>query len=115
MKNNLLLLSILVMLLVVACTRNAVTGRNTLSLVPDSQMEEMAVSQYKQFLSENKVVSSSQSKDAEMVQRVGSRIASAVGNFIKAKVLLPRYRIINGNITWYKARRRMHGVCLVVK
>jgi predicted Zn-dependent protease len=89
MKNTLLLLSILVMFLVVACTRNAVTGRNTLSLVPDSQMEEMAVSQYKQFLSENKVVSSSQSKDAEMVKRVGSRIASAVGNFYKGKGVAP--------------------------
>lgn len=92
MKNNLTLLSILVMMLVIACTRNAVTGRNTLSLVSESQMEEMAVTQYRQFLTENKVVSPSQSKDAEMVKRVGSRIASAVTNFYKGKGVAPEVK-----------------------
>lgn len=76
---------LVMLLVVVACTRNAITGRNTLSLVSEGQMEQMAVSQYKQFLSENKVVSSSQSRDAEMVKRVGSRIASAVTAFYKSK------------------------------
>jgi predicted Zn-dependent protease len=47
----------------------------------------MAVSQYRQFLTENKVVSSSQSKDAEMVRRVGSRIASAVTNYYRGQGL----------------------------
>lgn len=90
MKNKLLSFSVLVMLLAAAaCTRNAVTGRNMLSLVPESQMQEMAVTQYRQFLSENKVVSSSQSKDAEMVKRVGSRIASAVTNFYKGQGIAP--------------------------
>lgn len=77
------------MMLVVACTRNAVTGRNSLSLVSEGQMEEMAVTQYKQFLSENKVVSSSQSKDAEMVKRVGSRVAAAVTNYYKSQGIAP--------------------------
>ncbi len=83
MKNKYSILSISVMMLVAACTRNAVTGRSSLSLVPESQMEEMAVSQYRQFLSENKVVSSSQSRDAEMVKRVGARIAATVTNYYK--------------------------------
>ncbi|MEJ7683047.1 MAG: hypothetical protein WKG06_35365 [Segetibacter sp.] len=79
------------------------------------QMEEMAVTQYRQFLSESKVVSSSQSKDAEMVKRVGARIASAVTNFYKGQELPLRYRIINGNTTSYKVRRLMHGACPEVK
>jgi predicted Zn-dependent protease len=58
-----------------------------LALVSESQMQEMAVSQYRQFLNESKVVSSSQSKDAEMVRRVGSRIASAVTTFYRGKGL----------------------------
>ena len=73
------------MMLVIACTQNAITGRNQLSLVSDEQMQQMSITQYKQFLTENKVVANSQSKDAEMVKRVGSRIANAVTNFYKGK------------------------------
>ena len=87
MKNLLTSLSFAVMMLVVACTQNAITGRSQLSLVPESQLQEMAQTQYRQFLSENRVVSSSQSKDAEMVRRVGSRIASAVTQFYRGKGL----------------------------
>ena len=87
MKSRLLSFSLAVTLLVVACTRNAITGRNTLSLVSESQMEAMAKTEYKQFLSQSKVVSSSQSKDAEMVKRVGSRVANAVTNYYKSKGL----------------------------
>ena len=64
-----------------ACTRNAVTGRNQLSLVPESEVQSLAVTQYATFLSQNKVVSASSSKDAEMVRRVGSRIANAITNY----------------------------------
>lgn len=71
--------------LMTSCTRNAITGRNQLSIVSESQVEEAAKTQYKQFLSENKVVSSSTSRDAEMVRRVGSRIASAITQYYKEK------------------------------
>ena len=64
-----------------ACTRNAITGRNQLSLVSESQVQDAAKTQYKQFLSENKVVSAGTSKDAEMVRRVGMRIASAITEY----------------------------------
>lgn len=87
MKNKLFLFSFLVMMLVVACTTNAITGRKQLSLVSEEQVQQMAVSQYKQFLSENKVVATSQSKDAEMVKRVGSRIASAITQYYTQKGL----------------------------
>ena len=73
------------MVFITACTRNAITGRNQLSIVSESQVEEAAKTQYKQFLSENKVVSSSTSKDAEMVRRVGSRIAAAITQYYKQK------------------------------
>ena len=81
MKNKLSLLSVLVMLLVTACTRNAITGRNQLSLVSDNEVQTMAQTEYKTFLSQNKVVSATQSKDAEMVKRVGSRIATAITQY----------------------------------
>ena len=64
-----------------ACTHNVVTGRNQLSLVSDSELQTMALTQYKSFLSQNKVVSASSSRDAEMVRRVGSRIAAAITDY----------------------------------
>jgi predicted Zn-dependent protease len=66
---------------VIACTRNAITGRSQLSLVSESEMQTMAKNEYKQFLSQSKVVASTSNKDAEMVRRVGSRIANAVTKY----------------------------------
>ncbi|MCW3093469.1 MAG: family metallopeptidase [Ferruginibacter sp.] len=69
----------------IACTTNAVTGRKQLSLLPESQLQETAVTEYRTFLSQSKVVSSSTNKDAEMVQRVGSRIANAITKYYQGK------------------------------
>ena len=77
--------AIIFTLTAVACSRNTITGRKQLSLVSESQMQEMAVTQYKSFLSENKVVSTTTNKDAEMVQRVGTRIAAAITQYYKQK------------------------------
>ena len=74
-----------VAILLSACTHNAITGRNQLSLVSESQVEATAKTQYTQFLSQNKVVSSGTSRDAEMVRRVGSRIAAAITKYYAEK------------------------------
>jgi predicted Zn-dependent protease len=71
----------------VACTTNAVTGRKQLSLFPESALQAEAVNQYQSFLSENKVVSANTSRDAEMVKRVGSRVASAITTYYRSKGL----------------------------
>jgi predicted Zn-dependent protease len=65
----------------VACSTNAVTGRKQLSLFPESTLQAEAVTQYQSFLSQNKVVAQNTSKDAEMVRRVGSRIANAITTY----------------------------------
>ena len=72
---------IIVALFAVACSRNAVTGRNQLALLSESQLQQMALTEHRTFLSQNKVVSSSENRDAEMVRRVGSRIASAITTY----------------------------------
>ena len=87
MKIKLSFLSILVMMLVVACSTNAITGRKQLSLVSETEVQNMAKTEYRQFLSTNNVVSSGQSRDAEMVKRVGSRIATAITSYYKGKGL----------------------------
>ena len=70
-----------------ACTTNAVTGRKQLSLISESALQEEAVSQYRTFLSQNRVINDQGSRDAEMVRRVGSRIAAAITQYYKAKGL----------------------------
>lgn len=77
-------LSFIVGLFFLACSTNPITGRNQLSLVSDSEVQQLAQTEYRQFLSQNKVVSSAGSKDAEMVKRVGSRIASAITTYYKS-------------------------------
>jgi len=66
MKNSLSFLVIAVMMLVVACTTNAVTGRKQLSLVPEEQLQQMAVTEYRTFLSQKTWCSPVNSLDAEM-------------------------------------------------
>ena len=63
---------------ITGCTRNAVTGRNQLKLLSDAEVQTMAASEYKQFLTSNKVVNATVSRDAEMVQRVGVRLTKAI-------------------------------------
>ena len=71
-------------ILSLACTRNAITGRNQLNLVAESDLQAMALVQYKSFLANNPVVSSS-NNNAEMVRRVGQRIAASVKQYYKNK------------------------------
>jgi predicted Zn-dependent protease len=68
-----------------ACSNNAITGRKQLTLFPESTLQQQALTEYKSFLSSNKVVAQSGSKDAEMVRRVGSRIAAAITKYYTDK------------------------------
>lgn len=82
MIRNLLLLFI-VAAVAIACSTNAVTGRSQFKLLPEAELQQMAVSEYQSFLSSNKVVSASNNRDAEMVNRVGQRIVTAVTNYYR--------------------------------
>ena len=68
--------------LVVACSTNPFTGKQTLALVPNSQILPMAFQQYDQFLSENKVINGT--ADANMVKSVGQKIAAASERYLNA-------------------------------
>ena len=78
---------ILLCLIVVACTKNAITGRSQFKLLPESSLQSMALQEYQSFLSSHKVVSNSTNRDAEMVRRVGQRITKAVDNYYASKGL----------------------------
>ena len=55
---------LLISTVVIACSKNTITGRSQLKLLPESQLQAMATEQYQQFLSTNKVVSPSANRDA---------------------------------------------------
>lgn len=81
MKVKVFLISIIAGVVLYACTTNAITGRSQLSLVSESEVQAMALTQYKQFLTENKVVTPTKNNDAEMVQRIGKRISTAITKY----------------------------------
>lgn len=84
MKRIILSISTAVVLLM-GCAKNQVTGRKQLILLPETELQNMASQQYKQFLTENKVVAAGVNKDAEMVRRVGTRIAYAIGKYYEGQ------------------------------
>ncbi|MBX9783762.1 MAG: M48 family metallopeptidase [Chitinophagaceae bacterium] len=83
--NRILTSFLLAAMLFVGCAKNQVTGRKQLILLPENELQGMASQQYKQFLTENKVVSSNVNKDAEMVRRVGTRIAYAITKYYESQ------------------------------
>lgn len=82
MKN--ILFALFIAGLIGGCATNAVTGRKQLSLVPESQLQLMATTQYQTFLSENKPLPTSNS-NAAMVDRVGARIANAIAKYYETQ------------------------------
>ncbi|MBS4044487.1 MAG: M48 family metallopeptidase [Chitinophagaceae bacterium] len=72
---------LLVGIVLISCERNAITGRNQLSLVPESEVQSMALAQYSEFLSTNKVVQPTASNNAAMVKRVGNNLINAINQY----------------------------------
>lgn len=71
----------------IACSTNPVTGRKQFKLVSEQELMGMASQEYQAFLSQNRPVSPSADRDAEMVRRVGQRVASAVTKFYNERGL----------------------------
>lgn len=80
-KMKKIFLFLLLAFLFVSCSENLVTGRNQLSLVSEAELQSMAKEEYQTFLTANSVVNANTNKDAEMVRRVGSRIAAAIKTY----------------------------------
>lgn len=64
-----------------ACNRVPITGRKQVNLVKDSEINSLSESEYKKFLSENKVIRSG--RDAERIKLIGQKIADAVTLYYK--------------------------------
>ena len=76
---------IIIASILTGCVMNRLTGRKQLSLVQESELQLMGTSQYNQFLTENKVLNSSTSREAALVDRVGAQISSAIEKYYTSK------------------------------
>ncbi|SRR5258706_15358667 len=70
------------LLFILACTKVPITGRKQVNLLPESQVMSMSLTQYRDFLSKNPPVPAS-NPDAVMVKNVGSRISTAVEQYMR--------------------------------
>ncbi len=84
MLNRIIFFSILLISLV-GCSKNPVTGRSQFKLVPEQELQQMANDQYRQFLNGHSVVTSG--TNAEMVRRVGQRIANSITQYYRSQKL----------------------------
>jgi len=65
-----------------SCSSVPITGRHQLSLVPESEMQQMSYAQYDTFLMTHKL--STNKSDTEMVKRIGTRIQHAVESYMSS-------------------------------
>lgn len=61
-----------------SCKTNSITGRSQLSLVSESEVQAMSLTEYQSFLSTNKVLNPTSNKNADMVKRCGNRLINAI-------------------------------------
>ncbi len=73
---------ILLSCLLWGCSNNTITGRSSLSLVSEEQMQQMAGKEYSSFLTQNEVLNN---WNADMVKRVGARISNAITKYYTDK------------------------------
>ena len=69
-----------------ACQKNAITGRRSISLIPESEMISMSLTEYDKFLTEHKPLTDTD-KRTVMVRTVGTKIQHAVEKYYTDKGL----------------------------
>ncbi|MEI8137370.1 MAG: M48 family metallopeptidase [Bacteroidota bacterium] len=72
--------------LFISCHKNAVTGKRSLTLLPESEMMAMSYTEYDKFLSQHPPLPESDDR-VQMVKRCGLRIQKAVEKFYADKGL----------------------------
>jgi len=79
-QSGLKLIILSFVILIHACSTVPLIGRKQMSLLPESNMVEMSLTSYSQFLKENKL--SSNNAQTDMVKRVGARVSVAVEKYL---------------------------------
>jgi predicted Zn-dependent protease len=72
-----------IVLLIVGCVTNPLTGKTTMALIHNNQLFPIAFAEYDQFLNENTVITGT--ADAAMVERVGKNLRAAAELWLESK------------------------------
>jgi len=72
-----------IVLLIVGCVTNPLTGKSTMALIHNNQLLPLAFAEYDEFLREHTVITGTD--DAAMVERVGKRLANASQRWLASK------------------------------
>jgi len=75
-----LIASFLFLGFLISCTQNSLTGKRQFTLLPETELQGMANTQYRQFLVGKRVLGVNSNANATMVNRVGERIVKAVND-----------------------------------
>ena len=82
LNENLLRTGLLAFVLVIqACSTVPLIGRKQVSLLPESSMVEMSLTNYSEFLKENKL--STNKEQSDIIKRVGAKMSVAVEKYLK--------------------------------
>ncbi len=71
---------------IISCSKVPVTGRRQVNMLPESTLLSMSLTNYQQFLSENKKLSSADSRTVQ-VRSIGKKIQDAVTQYMKKEGL----------------------------
>ena len=85
MKKNIISFSVFI-IFVLSCQKNAITGRRSISLIPETEMIAMGLTEYDKFLTQNKPLPASD-KRTILVKQVGTKIQQAVEKYYADKGL----------------------------
>lgn len=85
------IISLLLIVTLVSCSKVPITGRRQVNLLPESTLMSMSLTSYRDFLSKSNRVPDSD-PNAQMVKRVGGNIAQAVEKFMRQKKLGKRIK-----------------------
>jgi len=80
-----ILLNTILLLTLFACQKNSITGRKQLLLLNESDVQKMALTEYRGFLKGNPVVAAGTTRDQIMVAQVGMRISQAVQTYLNSE------------------------------
>ena len=72
-----------IVLLIVGCVTNPLTGKKTMAFYGNDELFPMSFAYYDEFLTENKVVTGT--AEAAMVDRVGKRLATAAQKWLESE------------------------------
>ena len=78
---RLIKISFIALLIIYGCSKVPLTGRKQLHMLPETSLISLSLTTYNNFLNSHKL--SNDTKNSELVKKVGTRIANAVKLFLK--------------------------------